>query len=107
MQSEMNVEFIWKPEEILIRSGILPDAPDSACEQKVALTIPLTYPTSSTDISSHHILCLFGTNVPLRELRERLEDKYPLAPLALVPITPEVAELFSVSEAASSSGGGR
>ena len=104
MQSEMNVEFIWKPEEILIRSGILPDAPDSACEQKVALTIPLTYPTSSTDISSHHILCLFGTNVPLRELRERLEDKYPLAPLALVPVTPEVAELFSLRR---SSGGAR
>ena len=87
MAAEMNVEFILNAADILIRAGINP-LPFGEGQCQVSLTLPLSYgePGDDNSICTHYVLYSFGTDESLRELADNISDKFPMAPLACIPI---------------------
>ena len=96
MAAEMNVEFILNAADILIRAGINP-LPFGEGQRQVSLTLPLSYgePGDDNSICTHYVLYSFGTDETLRELADKMSDKFPMAPLACIPIGPQVAQTFA------------
>jgi len=93
MAAEMNVEFILNAADILIRAGINP-LPLGDGQRQVSLTLPLSYgePGDDNSICTHYVLYSFGTDETLRELADKNSDKFPMAPLACIPIPGRISE---------------
>ena len=96
MAAELNVEFILNAADISIRAGINP-LPFGEGKRQVSLTLPLSYgePGDDNSICTHYVLYSFGTDETLRELADKISDKFPMAPLACIPIGPQVAQTFA------------
>ena len=93
MAAEMNVEFIPNAADILIRAGINPLLLGDG-QRQVSLTLPLSYgePGDDNSICTHYVLYSFGTDETLRELADNISDKFPMAPLACIPIPGRISE---------------
>ena len=93
MAAELNVEFILNAADILIRAGINP-LPFGEGKRQVSLTLPLSYgePGDDNSICTHYVLYSFGTDETLRELAVQISDKFPMAPLACIPIPGRISE---------------
>ena len=93
MAAETNAEFILNAADILIRAGINP-LPFGEGKRQVSLTLPLSYgePGDDNSICTHYVLYSFGTDETLRELADNISDKFPMAPLACIPIPGRISE---------------